>query len=74
MKYKVIIFLFAVFTCEFSYSQATDSIVIDSTLTNSERLFTDSINAGLSYNLRSCLIQYILALFFNVFSLFLSKC
>ncbi|MBT5273876.1 MAG: hypothetical protein HOL74_03535, partial [Flavobacteriales bacterium] len=44
MKYKVIIFLFAVFTFEFSYSQATDSIVIDSTLTNSERLFTDSIN------------------------------
>ena len=43
MKYNVIIFLFAVFTCEFSYSQATDSIVIDSTLTNSERLFTDSI-------------------------------
>ena len=45
MKYNLIIFLFAVFTCEFSYCQATDSIVIDSTLTNSEQLFTDSINA-----------------------------
>ena len=50
MKYNFIIFLITVFNCQFSYSQATDSIIIDSTLSNSEQLFTDSINSLNSKN------------------------